>query len=397
MTRIAYLDCFSGISGDMLLGALVDAGLPLATLQAELAKLNVSGYRLTAERTQRGELGATKVTVELAADAPSLPRLRDALRVIDSSALPPADREKATAVFRRLAEAEARVHGVEVDSVVLHELGSLDTLIDVAGAVAGLRLLGVEQLFASRLPVGRGEVQGAHGTLPVPAPATLQLLAAANAPISDSGEPGELVTPTGAAIIATLASFERPAMTLERVGYGAGTRDTAGRPNVLRLWLGEPLPQAESAMLLIETNIDDMSAELLGFVQERLFEAGAADVWFTPIQMKKNRPAIKVSLLCSVEREDGLTRVLLEETSTLGVRVQEVRRHEARRETFEFESSLGPAAVKVKRLPGRKPQVSPEYEACRRLALERGLPLAEVYRIVESEARAQLEAGAAER
>ncbi len=381
----------------MLLGALVDAGLPLATLQAELTKVKVSGYRLTAERTQRNDLAATKVTVELAADAPSLPRLRDALGAIEASSLPPADKEKASAVFRRLAEAEARVHGVEIDSVVLHELGSLDTLIDIVGAVAGLRLLGVERLFASRLPAGRGEVQGAHGTLPLPAPATLELLAAANAPISDADEPGELVTPTGAAIVTTLASFQRPAMALEAVGYGAGSRDTADRPNVLRLWLGEALPEASGAVLLIETNIDDMSAELLGFVLERLFAAGAADVWFTPIQMKKNRPAVKLSLLCGVEREEGLTRVLLEETSTLGVRVQEVRRHEAQRETFEFESSLGPAAVKVKRLPGRRPQVSPEYEACRRLALAGGMPLGEVYRIVESEALAQLEKGATER
>ncbi len=381
----------------MLLGAVVDGGLPLAALQAELAKLNVSGYRLTAERTQRAELAATKVTVELAADAPSLPWLRDALAVIEGSSLPPADKEEASAVFLRLAEAEARVHGAEVDSVVLHELGSLDTLIDIVGAVAGLRLLGVEQLFASPLPASRGEVRGAHGALPAPAPATLELLAAANAPISDADLPGELVTPTGAAIVTTLAAFQRPAMTLQQVGYGAGSRDTAGRPNVLRLWLGEPVSEASHDILLVETNIDDMSAELLGFVQERLFAAGAADVWFTPIQMKKNRPAIKLSLLCGFEREGGLTRILLEETSTLGVRVQEVRRHEAQRETFEFESTLGPAAVKVKRLPGRKPQVSPEYEACRRLALARGMPLAEVYRIVESEALAQLDAGAAGR
>ncbi len=377
----------------MLLGALVDAGLSVDALQAELAKLNVPGWRLTAERMQRGELAATKVTVDLAPDAPTLPRLRDALAVIEGSALPPTDKEKASAVFRRLAEAEARVHGVEVEAVVLHELGSLDTLIDVIGAIAGLRLLGVERLFASSLPVGRGEVPGAHGTLPVPAPATLQLLADAKAPIADDNQPGELVTPTGAAILATLAAFQRPQMTLERVGYGAGSREYADRPNVLRLWLGELLPQAGGAMLLIETNIDDMSAELLGYVQERLFAAGAADVWFTPIQMKKNRPAVKLSLLCSADREEALSRVLLEETLTLGLRVQEVRRHEAQRETFEFESSLGPAAVKVKRLPGRKPQVSPEYEACRRLALEHGLPLAEVYRIVESEALARIKAG----
>ena len=259
----------------------------------------------------------------------------------------------------------------------------------MAGAVVGLRLLGVERLFASPLPLGRGEVEAAHGVLPLPAPATLELLAGVGAPVTESDQPGELVTPTGAALLATLARFERPAMTLDKVGCGAGSRNPPERPNVLRLWVGEELPASRNAVLLIETNIDDMSAELLGYVQERLFAAGAADVWFTPIFMKKNRPATMLSLLCAREVEEAVVSVLLEETSTLGVRVREVRRHEAQRETFEFESSLGPASVKVKRLPGKKPQVSPEYEACRRLALERSLPLAEVYRIVEAEARGQ--------
>jgi len=375
----------------MLLGAIVDAGLPLDALTGELAKLKVEGYSLRAEKTQRADLAATKLTVDLQPSALSFPHLSDLLGAVDASDLPPADKEKASAVFQRLAEAEAQVHGVDVASVVLHELGSLDTLIDVVGAVAGLRLLGVEQLFASPLPLGRGEVEGAHGVLPLPAPATLALLAAVNAPVSEADLSGELVTPTGAALVATLARFERPAMTLDKVGCGAGSRNPAGRPNVLRLWLGEELAASRNAVLLVETNIDDMSAELLGYVQERLFAAGAADVWFTPIFMKKNRPATMLSLLCAVEREETVVRVLLEETSTLGVRVREVRRHEAQRETFEFESSLGPACVKVKRLPGKKAQVSPEYEACRQLALERDLPLAEVYRTVEAEARSRLD------
>ena len=375
----------------MLLGAIVDAGLPLDALTGELAKLKVEGYSLRAEKTQRADLAATKLTVDLQPSALSFPHLSDLLGAVDASDLPPADKEKASAVFQRLAEAEAQVHGVDAASVVLHELGSLDTLIDVVGAVAGLRLLGVEQLFASPLPLGRGEVEGAHGALPLPAPATLALLAAVNAPVSEADLSGELVTPTGAALVATLARFERPAMTLDKVGCGAGSRNPAGRPNVLRLWLGEELAASRNAVLLVETNIDDMSAELLGYVQERLFAAGAADVWFTPIFMKKNRPATMLSLLCAVEREEAVVRVLLEETSTLGVRVREVRRHEAQRETFEFESSLGPACVKVKRLPGKKAQVSPEYEACRQLALERDLPLAEVYRTVEAEARSRLD------
>ncbi len=391
MTRIAYLDCFSGISGDMLLGAMVDAGLPLAALEQELAGLNVAGFALRVEKTQRANLAATKLTVDLDETAPSYPHLSNLLDAVEGSDLEPVDKANALAVFRRLAEAEAQAHGVDVESLVLHELGSLDTLVDVVGAIVGLRLLGVEQLFASPLPLGRGEVQGAHGLLPVPAPATLALLAAAGVPVSEVDVAAELVTPTGAALVAALARFQRPPMRLERVGCGAGSRNPPSRPNVLRLWLGEELPASRKAVLLVETNIDDMSGELLGYVQERLFAAGAADVWFTPIFMKKNRPATMLSLLCAVEAEESVVRVLLEETSTLGVRVREVRRHEAEREAFEFTSSLGTVAVKVKRLPDRKTQVAPEYEACRRLALDTGLPLAEVYRVVEAEARARLD------
>jgi len=225
----------------------------------------------------------------------------------------------------------------------------------------------------------------------VPAPATLALLADAGASLAAGPDADvELVTPTGAAIVTALARFERPAMALRAVGYGAGARDLEGRPNVLRLWLGEALARP-ATMLLIETNIDDMSAELFGYAQERLFAAGAADVWFAPIQMKKNRPGVLLSTLCPVERESAVVEVLLRETSTLGVRVREVSRHEAARETFEFESSLGPAAAKVKRLPGLT-AVAPEYEACARLARERGLPLSEVYRIVQREAEQRLAA-----
>jgi len=222
--------------------------------------------------------------------------------------------------------------------------------------------------------------------LPVPAPAALELIARARAPVSGAGGEGELVTPTGAAIVTILARFERPAMRVTKVGYGAGSRDIEGRPNVLRLWLGEILPAATASMLLVETNIDDMSPEILGYVQGRLFAAGAADVWFTPIQMKKNRPAIKLSALCSIDKEDAIVGVLLRESSTLGVRVTEVRRHEAEREVITFPSSLGTAMVKIRRREGEPPQLSPEYESCRRLAEELTLPLAEVYRIVQGEA-----------
>lgn len=397
MTRVAYLDCFSGISGDMLLGALVDAGLSAEALRAELVKLPVTGYHIDVTKTQRAGLAATKVTValeEAASASGGHRRLPDILSLIEQSALPPEDRERGAQVFQLLARAEARVHGVEPDAVDFHEVGAVDAIVDVLGAVIGLRLLGVERLYCSALPAGGGWASGAHPSqegLPVPAPATLALLAEAGAPIAGGPDADiELVTPTGAAIVAALARFERPAMAVRAVGYGAGARDLEGQPNVLRLWLGDALEARPATMLLIETNIDDMSPELYGYAQERLFEVGAADVWFAPIQMKKNRPGVLLSVLCPIEREDAVVRVLLRETSTLGVRVREVSRHEAKRETLEFESSLGPAAVKIKRLAGGPPAVAPEYEACARLARERGLPLLEVYRIVQAEAQQRL-------
>ena len=391
MTQIAYLDCFSGVSGDMLLGALVDAGLSPDELRAELAKVSIAGYRIEVEKTMRAGLAATKVTVALEEGAQPHRRLPDILGLIEKSALPPEDQRQGAAVFRRLAEAEGRVHGVEPEAVAFHEVGAVDALVDVLGAVVGLRLLGVGQLYCSPLPAGGGSAAGAHGALPVPAPATLALLAQAGAPLAAGPDPEvELVTPTGAAIVTALARFERPAMTVRAVGCGAGARDLEGRPNVLRLWLGEALAGRPATMLLIETNIDDMNPELYGYAQERLFDAGAADVWLVPIQMKKNRPGVLLSVLCPVEREDAVVGVLLRETSTLGVRVREVRRHEAERETLEFDSSLGRAAAKVKRLPGQPPVVAPEYEACVRLARGRGLPLAEVYRIVQEEAQRRL-------
>jgi hypothetical protein len=386
MTRLAYLDCFSGISGDMLLGALVDAGLSLDALRVELAKLPLTGYRLDAAKTERSGIAATKLTVELEEAAQLHRRLSDILRLIERSGLPANDKERSSAVFRRLADAEARVHGVEPDAVEFHEVGAVDAIVDITGAVVGLRLLEVDELYCSPLPAGGGTARGAHGQLPVPAPATLELLAQAGAPLAAGPDIDmELVTPTGAAIVTTLARFQRPAMSLRATGYGAGARDIEGRPNVLRVWLGDALGRP-AMMLLIETNIDDMNPEIYGYAQERLFEAGAADVWLQSIQMKKNRPGVLLSVLCAIEREDAVVATLLRETSTLGVRVREVSRHEAEREIVEFKSSLGPAAAKVKRLPGLPPTVAPEFEVCARLAVNSGLPLAEVYRIVQEEA-----------
>ncbi len=386
MARIAYLDCFSGVSGDMLLGALLDAGVPLQGLRAELARVPLKGYRLTTRPAKRAGFAATQAVVSVSGHQTPR-RLSEVLDIIENCSLPRGDKKQGAAVFRRLAEAEAAVHGETVDSVQLHDAGAVDAIVDVMGAIAGLRLLGVERLYASPLALGAGHVDGAHGRLPVPAPATLELLARAGAPVRPSAAgSGELVTPTGAAIVTTLASFERPEMTLQGTGCGAGSRDITDTPNVLRLWLGEEETPGACPMVVLETNIDDMTAEMLAYAQERLLAAGASDAWFTAIQMKKGRPGVMLSVLCPQPLEDALVRLLLSETSTLGVRVRPVQRFEAEREVMEFESSLGPAAVKVKRLPGEPPRFAPEYEACRRLAEKTGLAIQEVYRIVQEEA-----------
>ena len=393
MTRIAYFDCFSGASGDMVLGALLDAGLPFESLQTEVAKLALppGAFSLEARRVTRAGFAATKLDV-IVREPPRHRSLADVLAVVGASALPEPDRRRIGEVFQALGEVEAQVHGTSLEAVELHEVGAVDALVDVAGAVAGLRLLGVEGVYSSPLPAGGGEGKGSHGVLPLPAPATLGLIARAKAPIAEGeGPPGELVTPTGAALLTVLGRFERPAMRVERVGYGAGGRDPADRPNVLRVWLGETEPPAKR-MRLVETNIDDMTPELLAYAQEALLARGAADVWFTPIQMKKGRPAVMLSVLCREELEQALVDLILTETSTLGVRVREVMRYEAEREVFEFQSSLGPAAVKVKRLPGETPRVAPEFEVCRRIAEQRSLPLAEVYRVVAAEAEERLRA-----
>lgn len=389
MSRTAYLDCFSGVSGDMLLGAVIDAGIPVEDLAVELKRLPLEGYELTARRVKRAGIAATHATVAVHGD-PAPRTLADVIQIIEASSLPAGDREQGAAVFQRLAEAEAAVHGETVEAVHLHDVGAVDAIVDVMGAVAGLRMLGAARLYCSALPLGEGEVTGPHGTLPVPAPATLELVRRAKAPVRAATATGELVTPTGAAIVTTLAAFGRPEMTIEHVGYGAGSRDPEGRPNVLRLWLGEAADAPARPMLLIETNIDDMTGEMLAYVQEKLMAAGSADAWFTPVQMKKGRPAVMLSVICSEADEEKIARLLLRETSTLGVRVRPVHRWEAEREVLEFQSSLGPAAVKVKRLPGEPPRAVPEFEACRRLAEASGLPLAEVYRIVQTEAQNRL-------
>ncbi|MBE0415238.1 MAG: nickel pincer cofactor biosynthesis protein LarC [Dehalococcoidia bacterium] len=389
--KIGYFDCCSGLSGDMILGALLDAGLSLELLTAELAKLPLGGYRISAQPARRGIITGTQVNVFSQGSAEEQRNLKDILDLIEKSTLSEKTKERSILIFHRLAEAEAKVHRLPVDEVHFHEVGDIDAIIEVVGAVIGLELLGIEALFLSPLPAGSGTAQTPQGVIPVPAPATLELIASSGAPIRPTPSPdlGELVTPTGAAIVTTLASFESPTFSLERIGYGVGTRELAAIPNVLPLWIGEKIEE-EQALLLLETNIDDMSPELYGYVMERLFERGALDVWFTPIQMKKNRPAVMLSVLAPPEAQGEIMETILRETSTLGVRVQPMARHQSEREVVQFDSSLGQVMVKVKRIHGERIGLSPEFEDCRRLAQEHGLPLQEVYRIVTAEASAQL-------
>ena len=387
----AYFQCIGGASGDMILGALLDAGLALDDLQAALAKLGVDGYALEARKARRGGLAGMHLVVNLDERGSKTHTIRDFVDIVEASGLSDGVVQRSRAVFQRLGEAEAAVHGATPEQTHLHELGTLDTLVDVVGGVAGLDMLGVGRIYCSAFPSGSGVIRSQHGLLPVPAPATAALFAMANAPVAappgNAHNTGEMVTPTGAAILTTLADFTHPEIGVKRIGYGLGTRDSAQYPNALALWLGEEKAAPYSVgVKLIETNIDDMNGELLGYVQERLLAIGARDVWFTPIQMKKNRPAVMLSVIASADMEADVVDLIMRETSTLGVRVRPLERIEAGREVMRIDTSLGSASVKLKRLNDAVVSVAPEYEDARRIALERRLPLQQVYAVIQREA-----------
>ena len=382
---IAYLDLPAGLSGDMFLGCLVDAGWPIEALRATLEALPLpaGSWNVRAEQVLRGPLRATLVHVDVT-DSTQHRHLSDIRELLERSSLAPWVQAHAIATFARLALAEARVHGQPVEHVHFHEVGALDAIVDIVGAAAGLHALGIEQLYASGAPLGSGWAQSAHGQIPLPAPATLELLAAAQAPTRPSPGPGELVTPTGAALLAQYARFEQPEMRLARIGIGAGQRDPAW-PNVARLWLGEPL--AAGPMVEIATNIDDMNPELYGAVTQRLFAAGARDVWLTPVQMKKGRPGVVLALVAPAGLESALSDLLLRETTTLGVRVHPVRRHEAGRAQRTVDTRYGPVQVKLKLIDGAVWGAMPEYDDCLRVAETAEVAVRLVYE--EALARAQ--------
>ncbi|HSE96561.1 MAG TPA: nickel pincer cofactor biosynthesis protein LarC [Methylomirabilota bacterium] len=379
--RIAYFDCAAGASGDMILGALVDAGYPLAALQSSLAALAVDGWRVDARAVERGGLHGMHLVVETASDR-RFPDLQAMLAPLETSALPARVKAGAEAIIRRLAEAESRVHRVPTEAVHFHEVGALDTLVDVVGAVAGLEALGIDRVHVSALPLGGGSVNTAHGRLPVPAPATAELLR--GFPVYDNGVRAELVTPTGAAILTTLATpGPAPAMMLDTIGWGAGTRELA-IPNLLRVLIGpvaagstgEGVGETE-ALVTVETTIDDMSPQLYEPLMERLLEAGALDVYLTPVVMKRSRPGVVLTALVAPEHTGELADILFRETPTIGVRWSEGRRRRLPRELIRRETPLGPVTFKVSRLNGRVVTVTPEFAEVRRIARERGLPVRE--------------------
>ncbi len=382
--KIAYFDCMAGASGDMILGALLDAGLPEAVLRERLADLRLPEFELHCRRVSKNGFGAIKVDVQVADQTPArhLPEIES---IVTQSDLAVAIKEKALTIFRRLGQVEADIHGTTLDHVQLHELGGVDTIVDVVGALIGLDALGIERVIVSPLPLGRGWVRGAHGAIPLPAPATAALLK--NAPIVGSELDVELVTPTGAAILSSLAAAfgAIPAMTLEAVGYGAGGRDLP-IPNVLRVLVGQAAAadaQTET-LLVLETNIDDLNPEIYDYVMARLFDSGALDVFLAPIQMKKNRPATLLRVLCRPEAAQALTAILFAETSTLGVRQHTVTRQCLARSTRTVETPYGPVRVKVAHLDETHTRAAPEYEDCRRLAQIKGVPLQEVYRAAQA-------------
>jgi uncharacterized protein (TIGR00299 family) protein len=383
---IAYIDLPSGISGDMFLGCLVAAGWPLPALQTTIEQLGLpaGSWQISQTSVMRGPLAATLVNVETTVGDEHR-HLGDIRRMIEAATLPDGVKANAVAIFTRLAEAEATVHGSTVEEVHFHEVGALDAIIDIVGVCAGLAALGIERLYASGAPLGEGWTNSAHGRIPLPAPATLALLTAAQAPTRPAPGPGELVTPTGAAILATLATFQQPRMVLQRIGIGAGQKEFAW-PNVARLWLGEPV--VDEALVQIETNIDDMNPELYAAISEELFAAGARDVWTTAIGMKKGRPGILLSVLADGSQESTLSNILLRSTTTLGVRVHPVQRHEAPRDFCRVETAYGPVTVKRKWLDQQIIGVKPEYEECRQLAATHRVPVRAVYEAAQAAAYA---------
>lgn len=375
---LALLDLFAGISGDMLLAALLDLGLEPALLIEKLEGLGLPGFQLRVEQTIQKGITCRKVTVGVREEAHPHRRLWDVEALVRGGGLPEDVVERAIQVFRRIAQAEGKIHGKAAEEVVFHEVGALDAVVDVTGCLMAARLLGIERFYAAWVAVGTGTVESHHGTLPVPCPATVEILG--DFPIEPTGIRQELVTPTGAALLRILVEKPGwpPSLRVEKVGYGAGSRQIPGRANVVRVLMGR-LETAEAHLIaVVETNVDDMNPEVYGYLLERLFEAGAVDAFLTPLIGKKNRPAVQITALCPLEGEAAVAETLLSETTTLGVRTYRSLRTCVEREEHVVPTRWGPVRVKVGRY-GPRAKIAPEYEDCRRIAREHRVPLIEVY------------------
>lgn len=358
--RIAYFDCFSGVAGDMIIGALLDAGLPFDDLKSEILKIGISGYNLSSEKVKKNRIAATKFTVGLTEKQPS--RGPGEIRtILSDSGLDDDIKRKATLIFNRLAEAEAKAHGESIEDVHFHEVGAVDAIIDICGAEIGLKLLGIEKVFSSPISLGRGIIETDHGTMPVPAPATAELIK--DIPTVMTGIEAELTTPTGAAILAETAEFNKPPhFVMERLGYGAGSRDLPELPNVLRVLIGESATELDGdTIAVLETNLDRSTSETLGGLMDSLFNAGALDVYFTPVLMKKNRPGHLLTILCDIDKKGKLAGIVFERGMTLGIRVREVSRMKLKRRIVTIVTSGGEVSVKVADLDGRD-LIFPEYD-----------------------------------
>ncbi len=381
--KIAYFDCFAGASGDMILGSLIDAGLSLEQLRNELAKLHLTHYDLETKKVTKRGLGGSQVIVNIDEDHHHHQHrhLHDIKKIIQNSELNEYIKRRSIEIFTKLAEAEARVHRTTVEEIHFHEVGAMDAIIDVVGSVAGLSALGVEKVSCSSLHVGTGTIECAHGTLPVPAPATAELIK--GKPVYSTGVVGELLTPTGAAILTTLASDfgPMPLMNVEKIGYGAGTSDPA-IPNLLRLIVGQSSVEVPNYDLervaVAETNIDDMNPQIYDYLMQKMLDMGALDVFLVPMHMKKNRPGTLVTVICHPERINEFAGFLMRETTTIGLRWRIDNRIKARRSIREVQTKYGPVKVKVAEVSGGTLNATPEYEDCKRLALEKEIPLKEL-------------------
>ena len=374
--KILYFDCFSGVSGDMTLAALLDLGLPLEKLQEELKKLGLKNYSLEVRPGSRSGIAALGLEVKVGSREEHHRHFSHIREMIVRSSLEAGVKEMSLAIFQRLAEAEARVHKQKVEEVHFHEVGALDSIVDIVGTAVGIHSFRPDRIYTSELPMGWGFVQCQHGRLPLPAPATVEVLK--GYPVKSADVEGELVTPTGAAIVAALSSKVSPfpAMRVERIGYGMGKKDFPDRPNLLRLVLGEAAePRETDRAVVLESNIDDMNPEFYDYLMERLFQAGALDVSLSPLQMKKNRPGTLLRVIAEEKDAEALSDLILKESTTLGVRTFPVSRRKLPREVREVETRYGKIRVKV----SGQVRFQPEYDDCRRIAREKGVPIQEVY------------------